>query len=74
MCLWLTDTLKYKIEIRLRNHNTVSRDDAIKTIAECIPGDHKVDLSNPELFILVELFKVSIVLKVALISAIDGCG
>lgn len=29
-------------------------------VAECIPQRHKVDLTNPELFILIEVFKVTI--------------
>jgi len=48
---------KYKIELRVRNHNTLLRDDVIKAIAKCVPEVHKVDLSDPELFILVEIFK-----------------
>lgn len=50
--------MQYKIELRTRNHNTVSRDDVIKTVADCIPTRHKVDLKKAELFILIEIFKV----------------
>ncbi|THH08588.1 hypothetical protein EW145_g2602 [Phellinidium pouzarii] len=50
---------RYKIELRMRNHNTLSRDDVIKTIAQCVPAQHKVDLVNAELFILVEIFKAT---------------
>ncbi|KAH8117961.1 hypothetical protein DFH11DRAFT_868589 [Phellopilus nigrolimitatus] len=48
---------RYKIELRIRNHNTVSREEVIKTIAQCVPAEHKVDLAAPELFVLVEIFK-----------------
>jgi len=41
----------------MRNHNTVTRDDVIKSIAKCVPDGHKVDLTDPQLFILVEIFK-----------------
>lgn len=51
--------MQYKIELRIRNHNTVLRDEVIKAIAECIPLQHKVDLANAELFILIEIFKVN---------------
>lgn len=43
----------------MRNHNTVSRDEVIKAIAQCVPTPHKVDLVDPEIFVLVEIFKVS---------------
>ncbi|OCH94425.1 hypothetical protein OBBRIDRAFT_769839 [Obba rivulosa] len=48
---------KYKIELRVRNHNKLSRDTLIQTIAKCVPEGHVVDLENPEVFILVEVFK-----------------
>ncbi|EMD31359.1 hypothetical protein CERSUDRAFT_109526 [Gelatoporia subvermispora B] len=48
---------KYKIEMRVRNHNKISRDTLIQTIAKCVPEGHIVDLENPEVFILVEVFK-----------------
>ena len=51
--------LQYKIEMRIRNHTAITKDDAIKAIAESVPVGHKVDLSNPDLCILVEIFKVS---------------
>ncbi|OCB91693.1 hypothetical protein A7U60_g1045 [Sanghuangporus baumii] len=50
---------RYKIEIRMRNHSTLSREEIIRAIAQCIPERHKVDLQNPELFILVEIFKAT---------------
>jgi tRNA acetyltransferase TAN1 len=50
---------QYKIELRMRNHTTLERSAVIQAIAECVPETFKVDLMNPELFILVEMFKVS---------------
>ncbi|EJD06890.1 uncharacterized protein FOMMEDRAFT_152217 [Fomitiporia mediterranea MF3/22] len=50
---------RYKLEVRMRYHNTLTRDEVIKVIAQCIPEEHKVDLENPDLFILVEIFKAS---------------
>ncbi|KAJ2990526.1 hypothetical protein NUW54_g8442 [Trametes sanguinea] len=47
----------YKIELRMRNHNTLKRDTLIPEIAKCVPEGHTVSLDNPELFILVEVFK-----------------
>ena len=54
----LLTKMQYKIELRSRNHNKVSRDEVIKAVAACIPPRHKVDLSDPDLFILIEIFKV----------------
>ncbi|TFY67788.1 hypothetical protein EVJ58_g1397 [Rhodofomes roseus] len=48
---------RYKIELRMRNHNTISRSALIEGLAKCIPERHKVDLDNAEAFILVEVFK-----------------
>ncbi|KAI0078791.1 hypothetical protein K474DRAFT_1659968 [Panus rudis PR-1116 ss-1] len=47
----------YKIELRLRNHTNLKRPDIVQTLAKCVPDNHKVDLDNPEVFILVEIFK-----------------
>ncbi|KAH9945335.1 uncharacterized protein BXZ73DRAFT_96321 [Epithele typhae] len=47
----------YKIELRIRNHNTLKRDTLIPEIAKCVPEGHTVSLGSPELFILVEIFK-----------------
>lgn len=47
----------YKIELRMRNHSTLTRPELIQEIASCVPEGHKVDLDNAEVFILVEVFK-----------------
>ncbi|KAF5340910.1 hypothetical protein D9758_012184 [Tetrapyrgos nigripes] len=47
----------YKIELRTRNHTTLTRQEIIQAIASCVPEGHIVDLTNPKLFILVEVFK-----------------
>lgn len=47
----------YRIELRIRNHTTFARPQIIDEIAKCIPDTYKVDLGNPALFILVEVFK-----------------
>ncbi|KAG6374376.1 hypothetical protein JVT61DRAFT_4411 [Boletus reticuloceps] len=49
---------KYKIELRVRNHSTLTRMDIIEEIAKCMPQDYVVDLNNPDVFVLVEVFKV----------------
>ncbi|EPS96098.1 hypothetical protein FOMPIDRAFT_62568 [Fomitopsis schrenkii] len=48
---------RYKIELRMRNHNTISRSALIDGLAKAIPERHIVDLNNAEVFILVEVFK-----------------
>ncbi|KAI0784208.1 hypothetical protein C8Q75DRAFT_724712 [Abortiporus biennis] len=50
-------TFSYKIELRMRNHNTLKRPALVQELAKCIPEKHKVDLENPDVFILVEIFK-----------------
>ncbi|KAG7089374.1 hypothetical protein E1B28_011064 [Marasmius oreades] len=47
----------YKIELRIRNHTSLTRPVIIKMIAECIPESLKVDLTDPQIFVLVEIFK-----------------
>ncbi|KAG5647346.1 hypothetical protein DXG03_000414 [Asterophora parasitica] len=48
---------KYKIELRMRNHSVISRPELIEHVAKCVPEGHTVELTNPEMFILVEVFK-----------------
>ncbi|GAB1521631.1 hypothetical protein RhiTH_004728 [Rhizoctonia solani] len=50
---------KYKIELRVRSHKVLTRDEVIKGIAQCVPSGkgHTVDLTNQDTTILVELFK-----------------
>jgi len=49
---------RYKIELKIRNHSKIKKDDMIAQLAACVPTDkgHTVDLKNPELVILVEIF------------------
>ena len=49
---------QYKIELRVRNHNTLSRQVLIDTVVSCVPNGWTVDLEDAEVFILVEMFKV----------------
>ncbi len=49
---------EYKVELRIRNHNTLSRPTLIQHIAQSVPVAHTVSLENPEIFILAEVFKV----------------
>ncbi|KAJ7184531.1 hypothetical protein C8R46DRAFT_462414 [Mycena filopes] len=49
--------IKYKIELKIRNHTTLARTTLIEAIAACVSKRHKVDLDDPELVIIVELFK-----------------
>lgn len=48
---------KYKIELRIRNHNTLTRMEIIQEVARCMPEGYTVDLDDPEVFVLVEVFK-----------------
>ncbi|KAG1745555.1 hypothetical protein EDD22DRAFT_744870, partial [Suillus occidentalis] len=50
-------TRKYKIELRIRNHNSLTRMEIIQEVAGCMPEGYVVDLDEPEVFVLVEVFK-----------------
>jgi hypothetical protein len=52
------DHKQYKIELRVRNHNTLSRQTLIDTVVSCVPSGWTVDLEDAKVFILVEVFKV----------------
>ncbi|KAJ3987377.1 hypothetical protein F5890DRAFT_795786 [Lentinula detonsa] len=52
-----SSTHTYKIELRIRNHDTLTRSAVIEAIAECVPETYKVNLTHPALFVLVEIFK-----------------
>ncbi|EGN98863.1 hypothetical protein SERLA73DRAFT_181559 [Serpula lacrymans var. lacrymans S7.3] len=52
-----SQTYRYKIEIRTRNHNTVPRIDLIQEVAKCMPQNYLVDLNDAQVFVLIELFK-----------------
>jgi len=51
------ENCRYKIELKVRNHNTLSRQTLIDTVVSCVPSGWTVDLENAEIFILVEVFK-----------------
>ncbi|KAG2124124.1 hypothetical protein BD769DRAFT_1776608 [Suillus cothurnatus] len=47
----------YIVELRVRNHNTLTRMKIIQEVAKCMPSNYTVDLDDPDVFILVEVFK-----------------
>lgn len=49
---------QYKIELRIRNHSTLTRQSLIEAVADSVPKQLEVDLDAPEVFVLVEVFKV----------------
>ncbi|KAG2139171.1 uncharacterized protein EDB93DRAFT_1241985 [Suillus bovinus] len=51
---------KYKIELRVRNHNTLTRMEIIQEVAKCMPSNYTVDLDDPDVFVLVEVFKSTV--------------
>ncbi|KAG9014865.1 hypothetical protein FRB94_009023 [Tulasnella sp. JGI-2019a] len=50
---------RYKIQARIRNNNKLDSQVLIPELAKCVPSDrgHKVDLENPKMVILVEVFQ-----------------
>ncbi|KAI9511006.1 hypothetical protein F5148DRAFT_454674 [Russula earlei] len=51
------DCCRYKIELKVRNHNTLSRQTLIDTVVSCVPSRWTVDLEHAQVFVLVEVFK-----------------
>lgn len=49
--------IKFAIRVTSRNHNSLGRDEIIRTVASCVGSDHVVDLKNYDVLILVEVFK-----------------
>lgn len=43
----------------MRNNDRIDRDELIRRIAMLVGPPHIVDLNTPELYIIVEIFKVS---------------
>lgn len=50
--------VKFAIRPTLRNHDVLSRTEIINTVAKCVGLQHKVDLKNYDVLILVEVYKV----------------
>ena len=55
-----TDSLQFAIRPTIRNHNVLKRDDVIRQVASVVGPGHKVDLKNPDLLIMVEIYTVSL--------------
>lgn len=47
----------------MRNHNTLTRMEIIQEVAKCMPSNYTVDLDDPYVFVLVEVFKVRAVFR-----------
>ena len=67
----LTAAPQYKIELRMRNHNTLTRAKIIEEVAKCVPAACKVDLEDPEVFVLMEIFKVRLLPGVVRLQGVD---
>lgn len=50
--------MQFAIRPNLRNHANLTRELVIKLVASGVGLPHRVDLKNPELIILVEIYKV----------------
>ncbi|KAJ6262705.1 hypothetical protein Dda_1261 [Drechslerella dactyloides] len=50
--------VKFAIRPNLRDHNVMNRDEIIKTVARTVGAEHKVDLKNYELLVVVEVFRL----------------
>ncbi|EAL67877.1 hypothetical protein DDB_G0279155 [Dictyostelium discoideum AX4] len=54
----------FAIELRSRNNSSLEKNKVIKDIAEMVDPSIKVDLSNPDLVIVIEIIKSSVVTSV----------
>lgn len=66
--------VQYKIELRVRNHSTLTRMGIIEEIATCMPQNYVVDLDNPDVFVLVEVFKVCVAIPCCRVTNDLGVG
>jgi hypothetical protein len=53
-----TSFYQYCVMFKARHNSTVQRMECINGIARVIGSPHKVDLNNPEIVIIVEIFQV----------------
>lgn len=54
--------VKFAIQPTLRSHDVLTRETIINTVARCVGMNHKVDLKQYDVLILVEVYKVSLFL------------
>ncbi|KAN0053397.1 hypothetical protein ACTA71_009847 [Dictyostelium dimigraforme] len=54
----------FAIELRTRNNSSLDKNKVIKDVAEMVDPSIKVDLSNPDLVIVIEIIKSSVVTSV----------
>jgi tRNA acetyltransferase TAN1 len=50
---------QYAIRPTIRNHSNLKRNDVIQSTASLVSAHHKVDLTNPDKIILLEIYQVS---------------
>ncbi|RPA99206.1 hypothetical protein L873DRAFT_1768080 [Choiromyces venosus 120613-1] len=53
------ESIKFAIKPTSRNHNHLKRDQIIKIVADVVGTQHKADLRNPDLLILVDFYQAS---------------
>lgn len=51
-------SFQFAIRPSIRSHNTLKRDDVIKSIANLVDPQHKVNLGAPDKVILLEIYQV----------------
>jgi hypothetical protein len=52
--------VQFAVMYEARANSGIDRMKIINSVAKCVPGPHKVDLSNPDKTIVVEIVKVRI--------------
>jgi tRNA acetyltransferase TAN1 len=60
VCYWqITNNVQFAIRPTIRNHTVMKRMEIIQKVASIVGPGHQVDLKNPDVYILVEIYTVS---------------
>ncbi|KAF4995662.1 hypothetical protein FGRMN_4972 [Fusarium graminum] len=62
----------YAIRYNIRNHTAFKSSEVIKKIADLVKPKHKVNLTNPDKVVLVEIFQLTSVKTFCGVSVVDG--
>jgi tRNA acetyltransferase TAN1 len=55
--------LKFKVELRIRNNNSVSKSTLLPEVVKLVGRPHVVDLNSPDTLIIIEIFRVPSLFK-----------
>lgn len=58
VCNLVSSALQFAVLYEARSNTGIDRMKIINSVAKSVPGPHKVDLSNPDMTIVVQIVKV----------------